>query len=305
MTDHSSYRLVLVTGMSGAGRTAALKVLEDLSFEAVDNVPLSLLPRLAGTEGTAPANLAVCIDARSREFSAGAFSDALDEIRGLRDIRVLFLDCDDDALARRYIETRHRHPLAGELPIADGISIERAIMAPVRKLADVVLDTTDLTLGGLKNAITGHFSGGAEGDMSIFVTSFSFKKGIPRNADLVFDVRFLKNPHYDETLRALSGRDAAVGAFIEKDPGFGLFFKGLTALLVDLLPRYALEGKSYLTIALGCTGGRHRSVFAAEKIAAHLKDSEARQSQNKTTDGNVHLAHRDLDGEQQGEGSKT
>ena len=293
MTDHPPYRLVLVTGMSGAGRTAALKVLEDLGFEAVDNVPLSLLPRLAGTEGTAPANLAVCIDARSREFSVDAFSDALDEIRGLRDTGVLFLDCDDDALARRYIETRHRHPLAGELPIADGISIERAIMAPVPKLADVVLDTTGLTLGELKNAVAGHFAGGAESDMSIFVTSFSFKKGIPRNADLVFDVRFLKNPHYDETLRALSGRDAAVGAFIEKDPGFGLFFKGLTALLVDLLPRYALEGKSYLTMALGCTGGRHRSVFAAEKIAAHL-------SQNKATGGNVHLAHRDMDGEQQG-----
>jgi len=308
MTDAQSPRLVLVTGMSGAGRSAALKALEDFGFEAVDNLPLTLLPNLLSPDDGAavPDKLAVCVDARTRAFSADAFADSLAQIKKARTVTVLFLDCDDDELVRRYVETRHRHPLAGNLPVADGITIERGIIMPVRAMADVVLDTSAMTLGDLKAALAGHFAAEGSG-MSVFVTSFSFKKGIPRNADIVFDVRFLANPHYDEALKPLSGRDAAVQAFIKKDPGFDIFFKGISNLLGELLPRYAREGKSYLTIALGCTGGRHRSVFAAEQLADALKTTKGDPDNESAR--NVRLAHRDLDDKakdaQAGEGTKT
>ena len=292
MNPETSPRLVLVTGMSGAGRTAVLKILEDFNYEAVDNLPLSLLPSLVSLSQTTPKNLAVCEDARTREFSPQALSQNLKDIalKSDRDVRVLFLDCDDEELARRYAETRHRHPLAGELPVIDGIRIEREIIQPVRDTADIVLDTTGLTLGDLKHAVAGHFAENARAHLSIFVTSFSFKKGLPRNADMSFDVRFLKNPHYDEALRAKTGRDTEVQAFIEKDDGFGMFFNTLTGLLAELLPRYALEGKSYLTIALGCTGGRHRSVFVAERLAQWLNDEWADK-----TGADIRLTHRDMD----------
>jgi len=292
MTQKPTPRLVLVTGMSGAGRTATLKTLEDFGYEAVDNLPLSLLTDLIGISRATPKNLAVCEDARTREFSTEAFAKNLQDIalKSDRDVCVLFLDCDDDELARRYAETRHRHPLAGELPVADGIRIERGIMHPVREMADVVLDTTGLTLGDLKHALAGHFADESQSQMSVFVTSFSFKKGLPRNADLVFDVRFLKNPHYDETLRGGTGKDLDVQAFIEQDPGFGAFFNPLSALLAELLPRYALEGKSYLTLALGCTGGRHRSVFVAERLAERLNEEWGRK-----TGADIRLTHRDID----------
>ena len=292
MTQKPLSRLVLVTGMSGAGRTATLKALEDFGYEAVDNLPLSLLPNLIGISQRPPKNLAVCEDARTREFSTEAFAQNLKNIalESDRNVCVLFLDCDDDELARRYAETRHRHPLAGELPVADGIRIERGIIQPVRKMADVVLDTTGLTLGDLKHALAGHFGEESQGQMSVFVTSFSFKKGLPRNADMVFDVRFLKNPHYDEVLRGRTGKDTDVQSFIEQDPGFEAYFNPLSALLAELLPRYALEGKSYLTLALGCTGGRHRSVFVAERLAKELNDVWASK-----TGADIRLTHRDLD----------
>ena len=308
MTDAQSPRLVLVTGMSGAGRSAALKALEDFGFEAVDNLPLTLLPDLLspGDGAAVPDKLAVCVDARTRAFSADAFADALAQTKKARAVTVIFLDCDDDELARRYVETRHRHPLAGNLPVADGIKIERGIIMPVRGMADIVIDTSAMTLGDLKAALAGHLTADG-GGMSVFVTSFSFKKGIPRNADIVFDVRFLANPHYDEALRPLSGRDAAVQAFIKKDPGFDIFFKGVSNLLGELLPRYAREGKSYLTIALGCTGGRHRSVFAAEQLADALKTMKGDVDNKNTHD--VRLAHRDLDDTTRGDkapgGTKT
>lgn len=294
MTSHpdTDPDLVVITGMSGAGRTATLKALEDMGFEAVDNVPLSLIANLVGGPDAAATPIAVCADVRTRDFDA---EDLIKRIDGLsassgRRVRVVFLDCDDEALLHRFEETRHRHPLAGGRPIVDGIRIERERIGPLRERADLVIDTTDLTLGALKRTLAGHFAAGRAGALSVFVTSFAYRRGLPRDADLVLDVRFLKNPHYVETLRPLTGRDGAVGAFIAEDPGFEPFFNDLTRLLVGLLPAYAAEGKSYLTIAFGCTGGKHRSVYVAERIARWLGEADGEDGGKA-----VHLIHRDIE----------
>jgi UPF0042 nucleotide-binding protein len=279
-------RLLVVTGMSGAGRSTALKALEDMGYEAVDNLPLTLLPELLRVPAQRPP-LAIGVDVRTRDFGVGSLLAALDHLvaeHGL-DLRVVFLDCEDDRLVRRYTETRRRHPLAGDRPVTDGIALERRRVSPLRDRADLVIDTTALSPGDLKRLLHGHFALDAAPGITIFVTSFSYRHGLPRDADLVLDVRFLRNPHYLPALRPLSGRDAAVGAFIEADADFAPFFERLCAWLGPLLPRYESEGKSYLTIALGCTGGRHRSVYIAERLAAWL----SRQGRP------VGIGHRDLD----------
>lgn len=281
-----SERLLVVTGMSGAGRSTALKALEDMGYEAVDNLPLSLLPNLLHGPAERPP-LAVGVDVRTRDFGVGALLLALDGLiaeHGL-DLRIVFLDCEDDRLVRRYAETRRRHPLAGDRPVRDGINLERQRVSPLRDRADLVIDTTALTPGDLKRLLNGHFALDGTIGITIFVTSFSYRHGLPRDADLVFDVRFLRNPHYLANLRPLTGRDPAVAAFIEADPDFPPFFAQLCAWLQPILPRYENEGKSYLTIAVGCTGGRHRSVYLAERLARWL-DEQGRP---------VGLAHRDLD----------
>jgi UPF0042 nucleotide-binding protein len=263
-------RVVLVTGMSGAGRSTALKALEDLGYEAVDNLPLSMLQQLvAGGPGT-PHPLAIGIDVRTRDFSVDRFLAALQPLAGTNH-KVVFLDCDDELLRRRYTETRRRHPLAGDRPVIDGIRLERQRVSPLRERADLVIDTSALTAGDLKRVLHGHFSLDAAPGVAVFVTSFSYRYGLPQDADLVFDVRFLDNPHYVPELRPLTGLDARVGARITSDAGYAPFFARLTALLEPLVPRYAREGKSYLTIAVGCTGGRHRSVFVAERLAEWLR----------------------------------
>jgi len=274
--------VLLVTGMSGAGKTSALKAFEDMGFEAVDNVPLSLLGALVNPvqRGGFARPIAIGVDIRTRDFAIDTFIKELGSLAA----KVLFVDCDDDELRRRYAETRHRHPLAQDRPVSDGITHERTLVSPLRDRADVVVDTTHFGPGELKRILGGHFGLASETGLSVFVTSFSFRHGLPREADLVFDVRFLANPHYDPALKDLSGKDQAVAGFIAKDAGFEPFFNNLTALLSPLLPRYAAEGKSYLTIAIGCTGGRHRSVFVAEKLATWI-EGEERQ---------VHLLHRDL-----------
>ena len=286
-------RVLLVTGMSGAGKTSALKAFEDMGYEAVDNVPLSLLGSLVlpgrGAGGTRvyPQPIAIGVDIRTRDFGTHTF---LAELHRLIDesevaVEVLFLDCDDDELRRRYAETRHRHPLAADRPVSDGIARERHLIGTLRTLADVMIDTTGLPPGELKQLLNGHFGLQSAPGLVVFVTSFSFRQGLPRAADLVFDVRFLANPHYDPELRSLTGRDRGVADYVAQDVDFDGFFDGLTAWLQPLLPRYAAEGKSYLTIAVGCTGGRHRSVFVAERLAAWLE----REGQR------VQLHHRDLD----------
>ncbi len=278
--------LLLVTGVSGAGKSSALKILEDLSYEAVDNLPVSLIRRLVA-DGDFPHPIAIGIDIRTRDFDAGGFLGELDRLmqRPGMDVTLLFLDCDDEILGRRFEETRRRHPLADERSVSDGLRQERQQMARVREQAGVLIDTSDLALKDLKRKLEGHFALDDRTGPAIFVTSFSFRRGLPRDADLVFDVRFLRNPHYDADLRSLSGQDEAVAAFISDDDGFQTFFDNLTRLVEPLIPRYAEEGKNYLTIAIGCTGGRHRSVFVAEKLNAWLNGKAAR----------IQLRHRDLD----------
>jgi RNase adapter protein RapZ len=278
-------RLLVVTGMSGAGRSTALKALEDLGYEAVDNLPLSLLPNLMSAP--APLPLAIGVDVRTRDFGVGALLGALDRlvVEHKLDLKIVFLDCEDERLVRRYTETRRRHPLAGDRPVTDGIVLERQRVSPLRDRADLVIDTTALSPGDLKRLLHGQFALGAISGITIFLTSFSYRHGLPRDADLVLDVRFLRNPHYVATLRPLTGRDREVGAFIESDADFVPFFDRLCAWLAPLLPRYESEGKSYLTIAVGCTGGRHRSVYVAERLALWL----SRQGRP------VGIGHRDLD----------
>lgn len=278
-------RLVLVTGMSGAGKSVALKTLEDGGFEAVDNIPLHLIAALVGTGGV-ERNLAVGVDIRSRNFTPEHFVQGVLPLRlnPFVKLHVVFLDCDDEALRRRFSETRRPHPLAEDRTLIDGIRHERSLLEPLKPYASLVLDTSEMLPADLRRVIGGHFTVEKELGLKLHVCSFSFKKGLPREADIVFDVRFLKNPHYDGALRPLTGRDAKVGAYIETDAGFPEFFERLQGMLLPLLPRYKDEGKSYLTIAIGCTGGQHRSVFVAEKLAASL----ARSGYNVST------RHRDI-----------
>jgi UPF0042 nucleotide-binding protein len=273
MTDRPD--LVLVTGMSGAGRSTALAVLEDLGFEAVDNLPLSLLPRLVQSTPSAPttAPLAIGVDIRSRDFGVGTLLAEVDHLKasGARRVVTVFLDCDDDEILRRYTETRRRHPLAVDRPVADGIRLERRAISPLIESADLVIDTTGSTVWDFKQRMTSLFGmAGGAGFLAITVMSFSYRRGIPREADMVLDVRFLKNPHYDPTLRDFTGLDPAVGAAIAADPDCEGFLDDLTTLLERVLPRQEGEGKSYLTIAFGCTGGKHRSVYMAERLSRWL-----------------------------------
>ncbi|MBO6519443.1 MAG: RNase adapter RapZ [Rhodospirillales bacterium] len=295
MTDNATNRnrVLLVSGVSGAGKSSALKLLEDIGFEAVDNMPLSLIgrliPGLDGNDASSGDNqpLAIGVDIRTRDFDAGRLLALLDQIEATSntDVSLLFIDCDDEVLGRRYEETRRRHPLAADRPVIDGIRRERRVMEPLRARADYVIDTTDFALGDLKAHLEHSFGIEDDPGLAIFVTSFSFKRGLPRDADLVFDVRFFRNPHYDKTLRPLTGRDADVQTFISKDDAFSGFIEHLTGMVGPLLPRYRAEGKSYLTIAFGCTGGRHRSVFIAERFHAWLKENGWR----------AQIRHRDLD----------
>jgi UPF0042 nucleotide-binding protein len=266
----TSRRVLVITGMSGAGRSTALKALEDLGYEAVDNLPLSLLPGLlAGDAASAGRPAAIGIDVRTRDFSAAALLAALRPLEGEARLHLglIFLDCDDELLGRRYTETRRRHPLAGDRPVMDGIRLERQRVSSLREAADLVIDTSALTAADLRRVLRGHFALEMAPGIGVFVTSFSYRQGLPREADLVFDVRFLENPHYVPSLRPLTGLDPAVGAYIEADPDFPSFFERLQQLIFPLLPRFEAEGKTYLTIAVGCTGGRHRSVVIAEHLA--------------------------------------
>lgn len=278
-------RVLVVTGMSGAGRSTALKTLEDMGYEAFDNLPLSLVPALCEKVAADAPAIAVGTDARTRGFAIESMLQTLDDVVGrtARELTVIFIDCDDERLERRYTETRRPHPLAGDRPVMDGIRLERRVLSALRERADLVIDTSNLTAAELKRLLTGHFALDTAG-LRVFVISFAYRLGIPRDADLIFDVRFLDNPHYIAELRPLTGRDPRVAGHIERDPGFYPFFDGLWRLLQPLLPRYEKEGKTYLTVGIGCTGGRHRSVYVAERLTGQLRAAEFR----------VELSHRDL-----------
>jgi UPF0042 nucleotide-binding protein len=264
-------RVLLITGLSGAGRSTALNAFEDMGYETVDNLPATLVSALVQPEAARDRPLAIGIDIRTRDFGAG-FLATVDALRARDDIDflVLFLDCDDETLVRRYSQTRRRHPLALDRPLIDGIAMERQRLAQLRERADWVVDTTGLTEGDLRRELRSSFSLARTPAMAVIVMSFAYGQGLPRAADLVFDVRFLRNPHYLDALRDKTGEDAEVGVYIEGDPGYADFFRRLIGFIEPLLPRYRAEGKSYLTIAIGCTGGRHRSVYIAEKLGAWL-----------------------------------
>jgi RNase adaptor protein for sRNA GlmZ degradation len=280
-------RVLLVTGMSGAGRSTALKTLEDMGYEAFDNLPVSLMSGLIESAAAEARAIAIGADLRTRGFATENMLEALGAAVGRsgRELKVLFIDCDDELLQRRYTESRRLHPLAGELSVIDGVRLERRLVSALRDRADLVIDTSNLSAAELKRLVSGHFALAATG-LRVFVTSFAYRHGIPRDADLIFDVRFLDNPHYVSELRELTGRDPAVAAHIEGDPDFSPFLGGLWALLKPLLSRFEQEGKTYLTIGIGCTGGRHRSVYVAERLAAQLEDAGLW----------VGLRHRDLAG---------
>jgi UPF0042 nucleotide-binding protein len=276
MTDRTDTSLhpmpvVFVTGPSGAGRTTAINALEDLGFEAIDNLPLSLLPRLL--EGPVPVRpMALGTDARNRDFSASGLIAAFEQLSDTSDIRpdLLYLDCDPDILQRRYSETRRRHPLAPDAAPANGIAVERDLLGPVRARASILIDTTHLTPHDLRAEVTRLFAPHGSVRMGVTITSFSYRRGLPTGADLVFDCRFLRNPHWDPDLRALDGRDQRVRGYIAKDQRFTAFRDQVAAMADLLLPAFREEGKSHLTIAFGCTGGQHRSVAMVEILAAHL-----------------------------------
>lgn len=284
-------RFVVVTGLSGAGRGTALNALEDMGYVAVDNVPLPLLGDLmrstAGSPGEMAAPLAFGVDTRTFGF------DPHDLVRRMRDLRqrpditarLLFLDCDGEALQRRYTESRRPHPLAPDRPAKDGIGEERKQIGWMRDSADIVIDTSALSPHAFKQLLAGHFALGRSLATRLSVMSFSYRRGLPREADLVFDVRFLKNPHYEPLLKPLTGRNATVAAYVASDVGYRPFLDSLKGLIGPLLPRFDAEGKSYLTIAIGCTGGRHRSVAVAEEVAEWLRG----------TGRSVTLSHRDAE----------
>lgn len=272
-------RILLVTGMSGAGKSTALNTLEDLGWEVVDNLPLMLLNRLLATDmpqGTHDARpLAFGIDSRTRGFDSHAIVARIKDMRDAgAEIGTLFLDCAGAELERRYSETRRRHPLALDRPAADGIARERELLAPLRRWADHVIDTTTSTSNQLKADVRDRFGDPHTDAPTLSVMSFGFARGVPRNADLLFDVRFLRNPHWVDELRPLSGFDQAVADYVAADPAYDDVIGRIEELLLTLLPRYQAEGKSYVTVAFGCTGGRHRSVHVAERVAARLREAD-------------------------------
>lgn len=277
--DHRSKPTVVITGMSGAGRSLALKNLEDLGFEAVDNLPLSLLAAVIEGAGELTRPLALGIDSRTRGFAVEGLAEQIHGFRAGGDPPLLvFLDCEDEVLARRFTETRRRHPLAMDRPVVDGISVERTLLTQLRHEADWVIDTSNLIPAQLRALLASRFGGDGDGRLTVAVVSFSYKEGLPREADLVFDARFLRNPYYQADLRPLDGRDRPVQDYIAADSAFPAFMADLKQLLTPLLPRYQAEGKSYLTLAVGCTGGQHRSVFIAELLSAWLAEHGVRAS---------------------------
>ena len=282
--------LVLVTGMSGAGKSTALKILEDLGFEAIDNLPLSLLADLvrAHDEGERRGPLALGIDSRTRGFDPGHIERYLGPLLAAREpggVAILFLDCETEVLRRRFSETRRRHPLAHDRPVDEGIRRERALLGWLRERADLTLDTSTLSVRDLRSLVAARFRPEAEHAPAVFVLSFAYRRGVPPEADFVFDVRFLANPHHVPALRPLSGREPEVVRHVRDDPAYDAFFEGMVALLRPLLPAFERDGRAYLTVALGCIGGRHRSVAVAEHLAEALGGGDWR----------VRVRHRDID----------
>jgi RNase adapter protein RapZ len=268
------HHLVFVTGPSGAGRTTAIRVLEDLGYEGIDNIPLSLVPRLVdGPPLGRP--IALGLDVRNRDFNTTSLIELIDKLtRDPRvDLEVLYLDCAPSVLIQRFSETRRRHPLAPDETPAQGVEREIDLLAPIRVRADHLIDTTELTQHDLKADIARRFDPGTTGRLSVSVQSFSYKRGVPRGMDMIFDCRFLANPHWQAALRPLDGRDPKVESFVRADPRFAEFLQRVRELLLFLLPAHVDEGKAHLAIGFGCTGGQHRSVAMAEMVGSALAEA--------------------------------
>ncbi len=265
-------RVLLVTGLSGAGKASILRVLEDLGYEAVDNLPLRLMEDMVAR---AERPMAIGVDTRSSGFDAADILATLARLKCNPALRpeLVFAYADESALLRRYTETRRRHPLAPLSRVSDGVAAEIAITAPLREGADLLIDTSDLPLPMLRRMIEQRFSGSENNatGMTVALISFAYPAGLPREAELVFDARFLRNPHYDPILRNKTGLDADVAAYVEADPDYAPFLEKVTDLLSMLLPRFVQEGKKYASIAIGCTGGRHRSVRIVQALAERLR----------------------------------
>jgi UPF0042 nucleotide-binding protein len=262
-------RLLLVTGMSGAGKSTVLDALEDMGWDVVDNLPADLVQEFVYGGGQRTANVAIGMDVRSRGFDPQTLGEFIHSIEGVEP-QLLYLDCSGGELIRRYDETRRRHPLAPDRPAEDGIARERQLTWSLRTAADSLIDTTDLSPAELRDELRRRFGGDSDQPV-LTISSFSFARGISRTADLVFDLRFLPNPHWVEDLRPLTGADQPVRSYLEQAEGWSDAMDRIESLLIDWIPRYWAAGKSYVTVAFGCTGGRHRSVAAAVEMAERLR----------------------------------
>ena len=267
-------RFILVTGPSGAGRSTALNVLEDIGFEAIDNLPLSLFPHLIA----APVSgrpMALGFDPRNRDFSANAMIDLIDNLEGPPGTmpEVLYLDCSREVLIRRFSETRRRHPLAPAESPDVGIARELDLLVPIRARADILIDTSDMSPHDLRAEIERLFTPDGQRHLAVTINSFSYKRGLPRGMDMVFDVRFLQNPYWQPELRALNGRDPRVAEHVKGDPLAPEFLQRIEELILMLLPAYRTEGKAHFAIGIGCSGGQHRSVAISEHLAEALAEA--------------------------------
>jgi UPF0042 nucleotide-binding protein len=279
MNEHvAPPQLVIVSGMSGSGKSVVLNTLEDVGFFCVDNLPAELLPdfvrSVAGDDG-APRKLAVGIDVRNRHSDLADIPNWISEVGKLGlDPRLVFIDAGDDVLLKRYADTRRRHPLSHHgLLLGDAIGLERQVMKPLRTLADTVIDTTSLNVHQLRRQVITEFALGEEGSPALLFESFAYRHGVPADADFVFDARMLPNPHWSPELRPLSGRDGAVREFLDAQADVGRYVEQVGGFLDAWLPRLRSDTRSYITVAFGCTGGRHRSVYLAERLAAHFRDA--------------------------------
>jgi len=282
---HDARQLVILTGLSGSGKSTVLHAFEDMGFYCVDNLPVELIPIFAELHAAGEgdfARAALLVDAREG-LQLEKLPPLLKHLKKNHPITLVFIEANEDALLRRYSETRRPHPLGKNFSVRESLSHERALMAPIRKLADVAIDTTQFNVHELRHFVTERFKNPDKRPMLVSVVSFGYRYGVPSDADLVLDVRFLPNPHFVPRLRPFTGKDHKVRKYIRSFPQTGAFLRRIEGLLTYLIPHYIREGKSYLTISFGCTGGQHRSVMISEEVSKRLRKAGYR----------VKVVHRD------------